>query len=210
MDLGGATVGLIVLSPIMILTAAFVKLTSPGPVFFKHKRFGYKGKPFYVWKFRSMHVDVDPSRHQKHVLKKIHANSELAKIDNPSELIPLGKWLRSSGIDELPQLINVLRGDMSLVGPRPDVIPEDQYEDWQKVRFNVSPGLTGLWQISGKNHTTFNQMNQFDALYVQQRSLWLDLKIILLTVPAIVKLVTEDFVSKRFTTKTVSKIESNS
>jgi lipopolysaccharide/colanic/teichoic acid biosynthesis glycosyltransferase len=209
LDLTGATIGLMVLSPIMVLIAAFIKISSPGPVFFKHRRFGYRGKPFYVWKFRSMHVDVDPSRHQQHVLEKVQGNSELAKLDNPTELIPLGKWLRCSGIDELPQLINVIRGEMSLVGPRPDVIPENQYEDWQKVRFEVLPGMTGLWQISGKNSTTFQEMNQLDVQYVQKRSLWLDLKIILFTVPAILKLVTEDFVSKKFTTTNVTKIESN-
>lgn len=210
LDVVGATAGLIVLSPVMVSIAAFIKLSSPGPVFFKHKRYGWQGKPFYVWKFRSMHVDVDPTRHQKHVLNKVQGNSELTKIDNPSELIPLGKWLRCSGIDELPQLINVLRREMSLVGPRPDVIPVDQYEDWQQVRFDVMPGMTGLWQINGKNSTTFSEMNQFDALYVQQRSFGLDLKIISLTVPAILKLVVEDFVSKKFKTKTVNKIESNS
>ena len=210
LDLVGASVGLTLLFPVMVLIAAYIKLSSRGPVFFKHQRYGYQGRPFFVWKFRSMHVNVDPAHHQKYVMNKVQGDSELTKIDNPAELIPLGKWLRCSGIDELPQLVNVFLGEMSLVGPRPDVVPADQYEDWQRVRFEVMPGLTGLWQINGKNHTTFNEMNQFDAYYVRHRSLWLDLKIILLTVPAILKLVAEDFVSKRFTTKAVNKIESNS
>jgi lipopolysaccharide/colanic/teichoic acid biosynthesis glycosyltransferase len=127
----------------------------------------------------------------------VQGNAELKKMNNDAQLIPFGKWLRCTGIDELPQLFNVLKGEMSLVGPRPDVIPVEEYQEWQRIRFAVLPGLTGLWQVGGKNHTTFNQMNQLDAQYVERRSFWLDLKIVILTVPAILKLVVEDFLSKR-------------
>jgi lipopolysaccharide/colanic/teichoic acid biosynthesis glycosyltransferase len=124
-------------------------------------------------------------------------DGQLKKLDTSTELIPLGKWLRCTALDELPQLFNVLKGEMSLVGPRPDVLPIEDYQDWQQVRFDVLPGLTGLWQVSGKNQTTFNEMNELDALYIEKRSFWLDLKIVFWTVPAILKLVAEDFFSKR-------------
>ena len=114
------------------------------------------------------------------------------KLDTTSQLIPFGKWLRCTAIDELPQLFNILKGEMSLVGPRPDVVPPEEYQAWQQVRFDVLPGLTGLWQVSGKNQTTFNQMNRLDVDYVERRSFWLDSKIILLTFPAVLKLVAED------------------
>lgn len=193
-DLGGASIGLVVLSPLLLLIAIHIKLTSKGPVFFKHKRFGYRGLPLYVWKFRSLHVDSDPDHHKAHVMNMVVNNgAKLEKINVESQLIPGGKWLRNTALDELPQLFNVFRGEMSLVGPRPDVVPMDQYQSWQQKRFDVMPGLTGLWQVSGKNHTTFNEMNQLDAFYVDHRCLWLDVKIVALTVPAIVKQVAEDW-----------------
>ncbi len=192
-DLAGASLGLVLLSPLMISIAVFIKLVSRGPVLFKHKRFGFQGQPLYVWKFRSMQANTNPELHQAHVLNIVDDDSELKKIVNPAELIPLGKILRSTAIDELPQLFNVIRGEMSLVGPRPDVIPVEKYDASQQIRFEVLPGLTGLWQVSGKNHTTFAEMNQLDANYVQQRSFWLDLKIVLWTIPAILKQLTEDF-----------------
>jgi len=196
-DLIGASLGLLVLSPFLLLVAGYVKWTSGGTVFFKHKRYGYLGQPLYVWKFRSMLVSADPTAHEKHVMAIVDGNAELKKMNNDAQLIPLGKWLRCTGIDELPQLFNVLKGEMSLVGPRPDVIPVEKYQEWQRIRFAVLPGLTGLWQVGGKNRTTFNEMNQLDAQYVERRSFWLDLKIVILTVPAILKLVVEDFLSKR-------------
>ncbi len=197
LDLTGASCGLLVLSPLLLLIAAYIKLASKGPVLFKHRRYGYLGQSFYVWKFRSMQTAADPLRHQEYVKNMVQDDVQLTKMNNDAQLIPLGKWLRSSGIDELPQLFNVLKAEMSLVGPRPDVIPIDDYQDWQKIRFAVLPGLTGLWQISGKNHTTFNEMNQLDANYIDKRSLWLDLKIVVLTVPAILKMLAEDFWTKK-------------
>lgn len=195
-DLVGTSIGLVISAPLIILVSLFIKLASRGPVFFKHKRYGYLGEPLYVWKFRSMHVDANPVDHQQHVMNMVNDEVQLKKLDTDAQLIPLGKWLRCTGIDELPQLINVLKGEMSLVGPRPDVVPVDQYQPWQQTRFDVLPGLTGLWQVSGKNHTTFNEMNELDALYVERRSLWLDLKIVLLTIPAILTQVTENLCSK--------------
>lgn len=200
-DLVGASIGLVVLSPLLILVAVYIKTTSDGPVLFRHKRYGYKGQPLYVWKFRSMHVTADPSEHQKHVLNVVkNDEARLTKINHDAHLIPFGKWLRGSAIDELPQLLNVLKGEMSLVGPRPDVVPLNQYQDWQQTRFDVLPGLTGLWQVSGKNQTTFKEMNQLDARYVEQRSFWLDLKIVILTLPAILKQFAEDALAKNNST----------
>jgi len=192
-DLLGAAGGLLILSPVMLLIAAHIKLVSRGPVFFKHKRYGYGGKPIFVWKFRSMHVNHNPQDHQQHVLNLKQGNDvQLKKMNTDSQVIFLGKWIRASALDELPQIFNVIRGEMSLVGPRPDVIPQEDYDDWQQVRFNVLPGLTGLWQVSGKNNTTFNEMNQLDAQYVQRRSLMLDSKIVAMTFPAIFKQIVED------------------
>ncbi len=195
-DVVGASLGLVLLSPLMISVAVYIKLVSRGPILFKHKRFGYLGQPLYVWKFRSMHVHVDPSQHQQHVIHLVNDDGQLKKLDSAADLIPLGKWLRCTALDELPQLFNVLKGEMSLVGPRPDVIPRTKYQEWQQVRFDVLPGLTGLWQVSGKNETTFNEMNELDVAYVENRNFWLDLKIVFWTVPAILDLVATDFTSK--------------
>ena len=201
-DLVGATTGLLLLSPLMLAIALFIKLTSRGPVLFKHKRYGYQGKPLYVWKFRSMHVHCDPGEHQDYVRSMAQEDGALKKLDTSSQLIPLGKWIRCTALDELPQLFNVLKGEMSLVGPRPDVVPPEEYQEWQQARFEALPGLTGLWQVSGKNHTTFKEMNELDVEYIDRRSFWLDLKIILLTIPAVLKLVAEDFIAKKIQPET--------
>ena len=195
-DLVGATIGVIVCLPLFILVSLYIKLVSRGPILFKHKRYGYRGEPLFVWKFRSMHVNANPVDHQQHVMNMVNSDVQLKKLNTDDQLIPLGKWLRCTAIDELPQLINVFKGEMSLVGPRPDVVPLNQYQPWQQTRFDILPGLTGLWQVSGKNHTTFNEMNELDAFYVERCSLWLDLKIVFLTIPAILKLVTENICSK--------------
>jgi lipopolysaccharide/colanic/teichoic acid biosynthesis glycosyltransferase len=112
-------------------------------------------------------------------------NQPLEKLDHQLEIIPGGALLRNFGIDELPQLINVLKGEMSLVGPRPDVVPFEHYERWHRRRFDVLPGITGLWQVCGKNRTTFAQMMRLDAAYVRRRSFWLDVSILLWTIPAL-------------------------
>jgi lipopolysaccharide/colanic/teichoic acid biosynthesis glycosyltransferase len=141
------------------------------------------------FKFRTMFVDADTAAHQGHLLQLMNSNTPMMKMDSQGDprIIPFGLFLRASGLDELPQLINVLRGEMSLVGPRPCLPYEyGQYLPWQKERFKTVPGLTGLWQVSGKNKTTFVEMVQLDIMYARHRTLGWDLKIILMTVPALV------------------------
>ncbi len=187
-DITGALAGLVLLSPVFLCIAVLIKTVSPGPVFFRQKRVGFLGTPFVCWKFRTMSVDADPSLHQDHVLELIRNDEPLKKLDNDDyRIIPFGKILRKSCLDELPQLINVLRGEMSLVGPRPDVpYSVENYQQWQTMRAYTHPGLTGLWQIQGKNRTTFTEMIRMDINYVSHRSLWMDTKILLLTIPSIV------------------------
>ena len=186
-DVLGATCGIIALSPVLVGMACVVKLASPGPVLFKQWRVGAKGQLFRIWKFRTMHVDHDASVHQVYVAQQIAANGTLSKLDGEQPLIPGGRMLRESGIDELPQLFNVLWGDMSLVGPRPDVATFASYKPWQRRRFDVLPGITGLWQVNGKNETTFEEMMRYDAEYVDKRSARLDFRILLRTVPTVLR-----------------------
>jgi lipopolysaccharide/colanic/teichoic acid biosynthesis glycosyltransferase len=164
------------------------QLGSPGPVFFRQERIGHKGRVFRIYKFRTMSVGADTAAHQAYLAQLIGSADPMVKMDarGDSRLIPGGWILRATGLDELPQLINVFRGEMSLVGPRPCVPYEyEKYLPWQMRRFDATPGLTGLWQISGKNRTTFDEMIRFDIEYSENQSLWLDLKIILMTVPAL-------------------------
>ncbi len=187
MDVAGSLVAMVVLLPILVLTAMFILLFSRGPIFFKQQRAGFLGRPFTMWKFRTMKTDTDSCLHQAYVGEMIGSDVPSTKLDDSYELIPCGAWLRTLCIDELPQLINVLRGDMSLVGPRPDVIPYEDYSAWQRRRFEALPGMTGLWQVSGKNLMTFAEMIELDITYVQQRSFWLDTRILLMTLPAILR-----------------------
>ena len=184
-DISGAIVGLAVLSPVLLLTGVAIRLVSPGRALFRQQRVGYRGNPFTIWKFRTMKADVDGQIHQQYVKNLAKTDGFLDKLPTDGQLIPLGAFLRKLAIDELPQLINVLRGDMSLVGPRPDVAPYEEYDPRHRRRFEVVPGMTGLWQVAGKNGTTFTEMIRLDLEYVTQRSLWLDVKILLTTVPAI-------------------------
>ena len=187
MDIGGAIIGLIVFSPILIFTSILIKIVSPGPVFFKQERVGYGGKIFMMWKFRTMKVNADVSGHHKHIRNLLANDIPMKKLGNDPRIIPFGRAMRMSAIDELPQLINVLRGEMSLVGPRPDVLyAVGDYHSWHFARFNSVPGLTGLWQVSGKNNTTYLEMMRLDLTYDSNRSFWFDLNIILRTVPSII------------------------
>jgi exopolysaccharide production protein ExoY len=183
---------IVVMSPALLLVGGGVALLiacgSRGPVFFRQKRVGYKGRTFTCYKFRTMHVGADTACHQGHTHQLIKSDVPMTKLDARKDprLIPLGSALRATGLDELPQIINVLRGEMSIVGPRPCIPYEyELYEPWQRRRFDAVPGLTGLWQVSGKNRTTFNQMIRLDIEYAERTSLWLDLKIILKTLPAL-------------------------
>lgn len=194
MDILGASLGLAVLFPLFLAIAVFIKIVSPGPVFFSQKRVGYRGKLFNIWKFRTMRVDADAALHQEHVREFIrnHPNDAMVKIGNDPRIIPFGKLLRKTAIDELPQLFNVLMGDMSMVGPRPELPYAAQaYEPWPTRRFDVVPGMTGLWQVSGKNRTTYHEMMRLDIRYALKRTFWLDIKIILKTFPVLIAQVIE-------------------
>jgi lipopolysaccharide/colanic/teichoic acid biosynthesis glycosyltransferase len=170
------------------IVALIIKCGSKGPVLFRQSRMGLRGKEFTLYKFRTMKHKGDTEVHQKHFTNLIQSQEPMVKLDAQRDprLVPLGAILRSTGLDELPQLINVLKGEMSVVGPRPCLAYEaEKYESWHRRRFNAVPGLTGLWQVSGKNRTTFNQMCQLDIDYSERMSLWLDLKIIFKTLPAL-------------------------
>jgi lipopolysaccharide/colanic/teichoic acid biosynthesis glycosyltransferase len=182
----------VLMAPGLLLLAAGVALVvicgSRGPVLFRQRRVGYKGRQFTCYKFRTMQVDADSASHQGHTRHLMKNEVPMTKLDARSDprLIPLGGMLRATGLDELPQLINVVRGEMSIVGPRPCIPYEyELYEPWQRRRFDAVPGLTGLWQVSGKNRTTFKEMIRLDIEYSERSSLWLDLKIILKTLPAL-------------------------
>jgi exopolysaccharide production protein ExoY len=176
------------LLPLLLMIAIAIKVGSKGPVLFKQERVGLLGKRFIIFKFRTMIAGADTAVHEKHAASLIESNRPMTKLDahGDARLIPFGQSFRAAGLDELPQLINVLRGEMSLVGPRPCLPSEfNRYLPWQRERFLTLPGLTGLWQVSGKNRTTFNEMIDLDIQYVRKQSIWLDLKIILKTIPAV-------------------------
>ena len=180
--------------PLAAGIALLIKLVSRGPALFRQKRVGLNGQTFMCLKFRTMKVNADTGVHRNYLHELIGSDAPMKKMDvkGDSRLIPLGALLRATGLDELPQLINVLRGEMSLVGPRPCVPYEaEKYSDWHKRRFEALPGLTGWWQVCGKNNTSFNEMIQMDVWYAENQSLWLDLKIILFTVPALLSQVLE-------------------
>lgn len=185
--------------PVGLLIGLAIKLVSPGPVLFKQERVGYRGRRFTCSKFRSMVVNADPSVHQGHLATLMRADRPMVKLDAKGDrrVIPGGIWLRSSGLDELPQVLNVILGDMSLVGPRPCVAYEgEQYTARHNRRLETLPGLTGLWQVSGKNRTTFEEMIDLDVHYVDHKSLFLDLRIMARTVPAIAAQVIEQRLSR--------------
>jgi lipopolysaccharide/colanic/teichoic acid biosynthesis glycosyltransferase len=175
-----------------------IKIVSPGPAFYRQERIGFRGRPFMIFKFRSMKVNAETRTHEEYVEKLMRSEAPLTKLDaNDPRLTSFGRFLRMTGLDELPQLFNVLRGDMSLVGPRPCTSPEfASYLTWQKTRVAAPPGLTGYWQVNGKNKTTFNEMMEMDLHYAREMSLWLDLSIIWNTLPAIFEQTFECFVRR--------------
>jgi lipopolysaccharide/colanic/teichoic acid biosynthesis glycosyltransferase len=174
---------------LVILVALWIKIASPGPIFFRQERVGYRGRRFMILKFRTMKVNVETQSHERHLEQLMQADCPMTKLDASGDprIIAGGRILRAMGLDELPQLFNVLRGEMSLVGPRPCTPHEFRcYQEWQRERVNAAPGLTGYWQVNGKNKTTFTEMINMDIFYTKNMSLWLDLAIILKTLPAIV------------------------
>ena len=200
LDIACLLFALPVLVPLVLIIGLWIKLLSQGPVLFRQERVGYHGRRFTCLKFRSMKAGADSNVHKNYLKELIHSEQPMTKIDakGDSRLIPLGALLRSTCLDELPQLLNVLRGEMSIVGPRPCIPYEyEHYLPWQKERLDTLPGLTGLWQVSGKNKTTFNEMIKLDIAYVRDKSSWLDIKIILKTIPALIMQVREIRASRR-------------
>lgn len=188
----------VLLFPVLLAAAIWVKLDSRGSVLFRQERVGMDGRIFLCYKFRSMTSDADESVHREAYRKNIEGDHEanagdelkpvFGKVKNDPRITRAGSFLRRSSIDELPQLINVIKGDMSIVGPRPPIPYEvEEYEAWHRKRLDMKPGITGLWQVSGRNRLTFEEMVRADLFYIENWSLWLDLKVILLTIPAVLR-----------------------
>jgi len=199
LDIVGAGLGLIASFPLFLIIAGLIKIVSRGPVLYKQVRMGCGKKPFVCLKFRTMKVESDTQVHQNYLSDLIKdENKTMVKLDETDQrIIPFGKILRKTGLDELPQLINILRGDMSLVGPRPCTSYEaSEYRLWQNRRFDAKPGLTGLWQVSGKNKTTFVEMMRLDIGYSISKSLLKDLWILIKTFPAVCVQVCDRFPKK--------------
>ncbi len=185
-DILGSSLGLIFLSPVLFLVMALIKLESPGPCFIRQRRVGYLGKDFYMYKFRSMVEDADDQL--KVLLKHNETNDFMFKMKQDPRITKIGYWIRRYSIDELPQLWNVLHGEMSLVGPRPPLPDEvKRYPKSFLVRFSTKPGLTCFWQINGRSDIKdFKQVVEFDARYIREWNLWLDFKILLQTLPVVI------------------------
>lgn len=180
-DIAGAAMGLIVLSPLFLVIALLIKIEDPkGSVFFYQTRIGKNEKPFRMYKFRSMVTNAEEKL--KELLDKNEISGAMFKMKDDPRITRVGKFIRKTSIDELPQLYNVLRGDMSLVGPRPPLTREvAEYSEYDKQRLAVTPGCTGLWQVSGRNELSFHEMVELDLIYINNRSIMNDLKIIFKT-----------------------------
>ena len=199
MDILGSLLLLVLSSPLFFLVAAAIKLTSKGPILFRQPRIGEQGIPFTFLKFRSMYIDNDSSQHKEYVRQLIAGQAVkhptngtgegIFKLTNDSRITPVGSFLRRTSLDELPQFINVLRGEMSLVGPRPPVIYEvESYALWHRRRLlEAKPGITGLWQVYGRSRVGFDDMVRLDLRYARNCSPWLDLKILLQTPRAVIE-----------------------
>jgi len=197
LDIAGSLAALVACLPVMLIIAIAIKMTSKGPVFFRQVRLGQYGKRFTFLKFRSMYVNNDPSIHQKYVKQFIAGGASgqaagdqetVYKLTADPRITPLGRFLRKTSLDELPQFCNVLKGDMSLVGPRPPVKYEfESYGLWHRQRLSaVKPGITGLWQVDGRSRVTFDEMVRLDIRYARSWTLWLDLKILMHTPRAVI------------------------
>jgi exopolysaccharide biosynthesis polyprenyl glycosylphosphotransferase len=194
LDIIGSSILLALLAPLLVVIAVAVKLKSSGPVFFEQERMGQKMKPFKMLKFRTMHANADHKLHHEYVTRFIQSGSNaqagdarIFKLTNDPRVTPIGSFLRKTSLDELPQLLNVLRGDMSLVGPRPPLPYEvEQYKSWHCRRvLDAKPGITGLWQVTGRSRTTFDEMVRLDLRYARTCSIWTDIKILLATPAAV-------------------------
>jgi len=184
LDVAGSAIGLLLLAPFLTAIALIIKLDSTGPAFFRQRRIGRHGASFEMVKFRTMVADAEQ---QKHALHHLNQRDGLFKIAEDPRVTRIGRWLRRTAVDELPQLLNVLRGEMSLVGPRPLVNEEDKrIEGWRRRRLQLTPGMTGNWQILGSTRVSLDELVEIDYLYVTNWSLWLDLKILLRTIPFVV------------------------
>ena len=180
-DIIGAGLGLILLSPIIAIVACAVKVTSKGPIFFSQKRVGKNGELFEMYKFRSMVVNAEELK--GNLEDQNEMSGPMFKIKDDPRVTKVGKFIRKTSIDELPQLWNVLKGDMSLVGPRPSLPKEvEQFDNWMFKRLSVRPGLTCYWQVSGRNNIDFEDWMKLDCRYVDERNLWIDIKLIFKTV----------------------------
>jgi lipopolysaccharide/colanic/teichoic acid biosynthesis glycosyltransferase len=183
-DVAGGLVSLVLAGPIVLLAAIAVLVTSRGPAFYKSTRLGKNGRPFTFYKLRSMYVGADAERARLMHLNEV--DGPVFKLRRDPRVTRVGQWLRSTSIDELPQLLNVLRGDMSLVGPRPPLPEEaDKYEAWQRCRLDVKPGITCLWQVSGRSRLSFEEWMRLDLEYIRRQSLATDLWILVRTIPAV-------------------------
>lgn len=184
MDIAGALLGLTVFAIPMILIAVATKLSSRGPVFFSQTRSGLKNRPFAIFKFRTMIVNAEAMKKEIEALNEV--DGPVFKIRRDPRVTRIGSFLRKTSLDELPQLFNVLLGDMSLVGPRPPLPSEvEEYEWWQRRRLSMKPGLTCFWQVSGRSNVSFREWMRMDLRYIDTWSLWLDVKLVLQTIPAV-------------------------
>ncbi|MFN8481477.1 MAG: undecaprenyl-phosphate glucose phosphotransferase [Anaerolineae bacterium] len=184
LDVAIAAITLVITAPITLLIALAIRLDSPGPILFRQTRVGLYGRPFTLYKFRSMRVDAEQQLTQLTAMNE--ASGPLFKMRNDPRQTRVGRFIRRTSLDELPQLLNVLSGDMSLVGPRPPIPREvEQYNEWHRRRLDVAPGVTGLWQVSGRSQLTFDEMVMLDLYYAENWSLLLDLKILLRTIPTV-------------------------
>lgn len=179
-DIFGSVIGLVVLSPILLIIGIIVKIESSGPLIFAQERVGINGKRFKMYKFRSMVVNAEELKSK--LYKQNEMNGPMFKMKEDPRITRVGKIIRRTSLDELPQLVNVLKGEMSLVGPRPSLPKEvEQFEDWMMTRFSVKPGLTCYWQVSGRNDIGFEDWMKLDVKYVRERNTFVDIKLILKT-----------------------------
>ncbi|WP_024831338.1 sugar transferase [Ruminiclostridium josui] len=183
-DIVISSIALIVLFPLFIVISFAIKVDSPGPAIFKQERMGFRGKIFNMYKFRTMVNNAEQLLEE--VQQRNQMSGHMFKIKDDPRITKLGRVLRKTSIDELPQLVNVIKGEMSLVGPRPPLIREvEKYDIWHHLRMSIKPGLTGIWQISGRNKLGFDGMIRLDLKYIRERNFWYDLKIIIKTMPVL-------------------------